>query len=175
MTSLGLLLLFAKIALLTFGGGYAMVPLFERELVVCHELLSSEDFANLVGLAQVTPGPLGFNAATYVGLAHGGLAGAVAASLGVVVPSLAIALVTAVFFRRAAKARWMMHLLRGIRPCVVGVIGAAVVFFAKTSVCLCWQGAAVFLAVLVVRGGFPKLHPAWSLALAAALGYVLFP
>ena len=135
MTLLKLMLVFAKVAVLTFGGGYAMVPLFENELVRNHAFLTADEFANLVGLAQVTPGPIGFNAATYVGMAQGGLAGALAASLGVVIPSIVISLLVAVFLRRAADAQWMKLLMKGVRPCVVGIIGAAVVFFARTALC----------------------------------------
>ena len=140
MTLLKLMLVFAKVAVLTFGGGYAMVPIFENELVRNHAFLTADEFSNLVGLAQVTPGPIGFNSATYVGMAQGGLAGALAASLGVVIPSIVISLLVAVFLRRAADAQWMKLLMKGVRPCVVGIIGAAVVFFARTA--LCWQGAA---------------------------------
>ena len=188
MSLLGLMLVFAKIAVLTFGGGYAMVPLFQNELVVRQALLSDEEFANLVGLAQVTPGPIGFNSATYVGLDQGGFGGALAASLGVMIPSLVIALVVAVFLRKAADARWMKLLMKGVRPCVVGIIAAAVFFFADTSVFtvpfadmirgqgfgVCWQGAAVFAVVLVFRWRLPKLNPIWSLVLSAMLGYLLF-
>lgn len=172
MTLLKLMLVFAKVAVLTFGGGYAMVPLFENELVKNHAFLTADEFANLVGLAQVTPGPIGFNSATYVGMAQGGLAGALAASLGVVIPSIVISLLVAVFLRRAADARWMKLLMKGVRPCVVGIIGAAVVFFARTA--LCWQGAVIFAAVVLLRWKLPKLNPLWSLALSALLGYVLF-
>ena len=172
MTLLKLMLVFAKVAVLTFGGGYAMVPLFENELVRNHALLTADEFANLVGLAQVTPGPIGFNSATYVGMAQGGLAGALAASLGVVIPSIVISLLVAVFLRRAADAQWMKLLMKGVRPCVVGIIGAAVVFFARTA--LCWQGAVIFAAVVLLRWKLPKLNPLWSLALSALLGYVLF-
>ena len=172
MTLLKLMLVFAKVAVLTFGGGYAMVPLFENELVRNHAFLTADEFANLVGLAQVTPGPIGFNSATYVGMAQGGLAGALAASLGVVIPSLVISLLVAVFLRRAADAQWMKLLMKGVRPCVVGIIGAAVVFFARTA--LCWQGAVIFAAVVLLRWKLPKLNPLWSLALSALLGYVLF-
>ena len=172
MTLLKLMLVFAKVAVLTFGGGYAMVPLFENELVRNHAFLTADEFANLVGLAQVTPGPIGFNSATYVGMAQGGLAGALAASLGVVIPSLVISLLVAVFLRRAANAQWMKLLMKGVRPCVVGIIGAAVVFFARTA--LCWQGAVIFAAVVLLRWKLPKLNPLWSLALSALLGYVLF-
>ena len=104
MSLLVLFLIFTKIAVLTFGGGYAMVPLFEHEIVTRHAFMSAADFANLIGLAQVTPGPIGFNAATYVGMAQGGLVGAVVASLGVMVPSIVISLVVALFLRKAADA-----------------------------------------------------------------------
>ena len=172
MTLLKLMLVFAKVAVLTFGGGYAMVPIFENELVKNHAFLTADEFANLVGLAQVTPGPIGFNSATYVGMEQGGLAGALAASLGVVIPSIVISLLVAVFLRRAADAKWMKLLMKGVRPCVVGIIGAAVVFFARTA--LCWQGAVIFAAVVLLRWKLPKLNPLWSLALSALLGYVLF-
>ena len=172
MTLLKLMLVFAKVAVLTFGGGYAMVPIFENEPVRNHAFLTADEFANLVGLAQVTPGPIGFNSATYVGMAQGGLAGALAASLGVVIPSIVISLLVAVFLRRAADAQWMKLLMKGVRPCVVGIIGAAVVFFARTA--LCWQGAVIFAAVVLLRWKLPKLNPLWSLALSALLGYVLF-
>ncbi|MGN0832192.1 MAG: chromate transporter [Kiritimatiellia bacterium] len=183
-----LFLIFAKTAVLTFGGGYAMVPLFEHEIVRRHAFLSADQFANLVGLAQVTPGPVGFNAATYVGMTQGGLAGAVAASLGVVAPSVAVALLAAVCLRHAARQPWVALLMKGVRPCVVGIIAAAVVFFADTSVFtaplaqalrgeafgLRWQGVAIFAGVLAFRRMLPKLSPAWSLLVAAVLGWALF-
>ena len=172
MNLISLFLIFAKIAVLTFGGGYAMVPLFEHEIVTRHAFMSAADFANLIGLAQVTPGPIGFNSATYVGMSQGGLSGAVVASLGVMVPSIVISLVVAVFLHKAADAKWMRLLMKGVRPCVVGIIGAAVVFFAKTAVC--WQGAVIFAVVIVIRWRWKKLNPIWSLAVSALLGWVLF-
>ena len=167
-----LFLIFAKIAVLTFGGGYAMVPLFEHEIVVRHAFMSAADFANLIGLAQVTPGPIGFNSATYVGMAQGGFVGSVVASLGVMVPSIVISLVVAIFLRKAADAKWMKLLMKGVRPCVVGIIGAAVIFFARTA--LCWQGAVIFALVVLIRWKWAKLNPIWSLALSAFLGWALF-
>ena len=153
-----------------------MVPLFQYEIVTRHGFLSAADFANLVAVAQVTPGPIGFNSATFVGMVHGGLPSAVAASLGVMVPSILIALVVAVFFSKTGQAKWMKMLMKGVRPCVVGIIASAVVFFADTSVLqngFCWQGAAVFVFVLAVRALWPKLNPVWPL-LASGLLSVLF-
>ena len=172
MSLLVLFLIFAKIAVLPFGGGYAMVPLFEHEIVTRHAFMAAADFANLIGLAQVTPGPIGFNSATYVGMAQGGLAGSVIASLGVMVPSIVISLVVAIFLRKAADAKWMKLLMQGVRPCVVGIIGAAIIFFAKTAVC--WQGAVIFALVVLIRWKWAKLNPIWSLAVSALLGWVLF-
>ena len=188
MSLVGLMLVFAKIAVLTFGGGYAMVPLFQNELVVRQALLSDEEFANLVGLAQVTPGPIGFNSATYVGMVSGGFPGSLAASFGVWVPSVVISLAVAIGLRRAEDADWLKLLLKGIRPCVVGIIAAAVIFFADTSVFtspfadllrgksfgVCWQGAVIFALVVFLRWKWKKLSPVWSLALSALLGWVLF-
>lgn len=182
-----LFLVFAKTAVLTFGGGYAMVPLFENEIVRRHAFLTAGQFANLVGLAQVTPGPIGFNSATYVGMTQGGFAGAAAASLGVMAPSVLVALLAAFCLRRTARQPWVALLLRGVRPCVVGIIAAAVVFFADTSVFttplaqalrgeafgLCWQGTAIFTFVLAFRWRLPKLSPVWSLLGAAVLGWAL--
>ena len=167
-----LFLIFAKIAVLTFGGGYAMVPLFEHEIVVRHAFMSAADFANLIGLAQVTPGPIGFNSATYVGMAQGGFVGSLVASLGVMVPSIVISLIVAIFLRKAADAKWMKLLMKGVRPCVVGIIGAAVIFFARTA--LCWQGAVIFALVVLIRWKWAKLNPIWSLAVSAFLGWALF-
>lgn len=167
-----LFLVFVKIAALTFGGGYAMVPFFESELVNRYQLLSSEEFANLVGLAQITPGPVGFNSATYVGMNEAHWMGAIAASVGVMVPSLIITVAIAVFLKKSDKAQWLKLLMKGIRPCVIGIIAAAVVFFAKTA--LCWQGGVVFAAVILFRLLLPKFNPILSIFLSAILGYVLF-
>lgn len=188
MSLFGLFLLFARISLFTFGGGYAMVAFFQSEIVAKQALMQATEFANLVALAQVTSGPIGFNAATYVGMTCGDVPGALAASFGVIIPSFVIALLVAVLLRRSAKAAWMKLLMRGIRPCVIGIIAAAVVFFADTSVFtsplanllrgkafgLCWQGALVFAVVVFVRLKWKKSNPVWALLVAAALGWALY-
>lgn len=188
MSLFGLFLLFARISLFTFGGGYAMVAFFQSEIVAKQALMQATEFANLVALAQVTPGPIGFNAATYVGMTCGDVPGALAASFGVIIPSFVIALLVAVLLRRSAKAAWMKLLMRGIRPCVIGIIAAAVVFFAENSVLtepiaqlvrggrfgVCWQGVVVFVAVILMRQLWKGLNPVWSLVVSALLGWVLF-
>ena len=183
---LDLYLLFAKTSLLTFGGGYAMIPLFQDEIVSKHAFMDGAAFANLVALAQVTPGPVGLNAATYAGMSQAGVPGAAAATLGVMTPSLVLTVAAAVFLRRMAKSAAVSELLAGIRPCVLGIIAAAVVFFADTSVFtaplagvwrggafgVCWQGLAIFLAVLVVQARWKPPVPL-LLAGGAFLGWLL--
>ena len=169
---LSLFWLFVRCSALTFGGGYSMVTVFETEIVRLHQYMSAADFANLVGLAQVTPGPIGFNSATYVGFSQGGLLGATIASLGVMVPSLTLTLLVAVFLERMKDAKWMKIAMKVIRPYVLIVVALAVWFFLRT--CLCWQGAVIFGAVLGFRIWRPKLNPLWALLAAAVLGWALF-
>ena len=164
--------IFVRCSALTFGGGYAMVSIFENEIVRLHQYMGEVDFANLVGLAQVTPGPIGFKSATYVGFSQGGVWGALVASIGVMVPSLTLTLAVAIFLRRMRDARWMKFAMKVIRPYVLVVVALAVWFFVRT--CLCWQGALIFALVLVSRWRLPALNPVYSLAASAALGYLLF-
>ena len=171
--------LFVKIGLFTFGGGYAMIPLFQTELVERHQFISSADFANIVAIAQMTPGPVGMNAATYIGYQQGvialgdvlgtypaGCIGAMAGTLGVMTPSLTLVLAAAVFLAAFQENKYVKAVLSGIRPAMLGLIGAAVIFFANTSIFtaplqsiftrfsefgISWQALLIFAAVLFVE------------------------
>lgn len=152
MTILKLYFLFAKIGLFTFGGGYAMIPLFQDELVVRHSFISPEDFANMVALAQITPGPVGLNAATYVGYIQMGFAGALAGTLGLMTPSLLLVTFAAAFFLYFRDSKPIRRLLSGVRPATIGLIAAAVIFFADSSIFRVplnslWTGSAEHFAV----------------------------
>ena len=188
MSLLALYLLFVKIGAFTFGGGYAMIPFFQDELVTRHGLMSTEEFADIVALAQMTPGPVGLNAATYIGQQQAGLAGALVSTLGVSTPSLALGLLVALFLRSFEKNAHWQGVLCGIRPATLGLIGAAVVFFAETSLFtapvaalwqagksfgLCWQGVAIFAATLAIQWRW-KPNLLWVLLGAALAGWLLF-
>ncbi len=188
MSLLALYLLFAKIGIFTFGGGYAMIPFFQDELVSRHALMTSAEFADIVALAQMTPGPVGLNAATYIGQQQAGFPGALAATLGLATPSLILGLLVAVFLRSYEKNRHWQGVLLGIRPATLGLIAASVIFFAETSLFtapvaalwrtgesfgLCWQGVVIFLgAYWVQRTWKPNL--VWVLLGAAVAGWLLF-
>ncbi|MGN0866352.1 MAG: chromate transporter [Oligosphaeraceae bacterium] len=188
MSLLALYLLFAKIGVFTFGGGYAMIPFFQDELVSRHALMTSAEFADIVALAQMTPGPVGLNAATYIGQQQAGLPGALAATLGVATPSLILGLLVAIFLRSYEKSRHWQGVLCGIRPATLGLIAASVIFFAETSLFtapvaalwragesfgLCWQGVAIFLGAYLVQWKW-KPNLLWVLLGAAVAGWLLF-
>lgn len=185
MNPLQLFLLFAKIAVLTFGGGYAMIPLFQYELVDRTQLISSGEFANLIALAQVTPGPIGLNAATYIGYQQYGFRGSLAATFGVVLPSLILIILLVYSLNKIKDNQYFKGVLGGIRAVTLGLIFSAVIFFAETSIFTApfeslWNGnfskfgfsisGIIIFAVTLVMQKFTKASVLQLMILAAALG-----
>ncbi len=132
-----LFLLFAKFGCVSFGGGYVLIPLIISELVEKRGLISMETFGNLVSIAQVTPGPVGMNAATYVGYLQSGFFGALAASFGLIAPSLVLGFLAFYFISRRRESVWVRGILEGVRP-----VSLAMIFFAA----FLFLGMSVFTA-----------------------------
>ena len=130
---LNLFWVFCRIGAVTFGGGYAMVSLLERDLTAAGWLTSAE-FADIVAVSQATPGPLALNVATYAGLQVAGFSGALAASLGLIAPALPLAAFVMFLAERGRKSSGAEAALRGIRSAAVGLVAGAVLFFFETSV-----------------------------------------
>jgi chromate transporter len=187
MSLLALYLLFLKIGFFTFGGGYAMIPLFQSELVTERALISPEQFADIIALAQMTPGPVGLNAATYIGQLQGGFIGAFACTLGVCTPSLTLGILLAYFLKRAAGNPWLAGAMNGIRPATIGMIAAAVISFADASI-FATPLATIFSAPADFRISIPgmlifaltiflnirwKLSMLTTIAIASILGLLL--
>ena len=124
---------FARIGAVTFGGGYAMVSLIERELSD-RGWLSAAEFADIVAVSQMTPGPLALNVATYVGRQIAGIPGALSASLGLAAPAFIITAVALLVVRKGRNFRWARAAVRGIQGAVLGLIGTSVLFFLEASV-----------------------------------------
>lgn len=186
--SLYLFYLFARISLFTFGGGYAMIPLFQNELVENSAMLTPGEFADLVALAQMTPGPIGMNCATYIGYQQFGLTGAIFATFGTIAPSLVLMALAVTFLTTFKESRFVKALLSGIRPVTIGLIAAGVVFFANISIFtapirtlwtgaaaqfgLCWQGCVIFALILFLQLKW-KLNLFLMLLIAVILGMIL--
>lgn len=186
MNPLQLFLLFAKIAVLTFGGGYAMIPLFQYELVERTALIESNEFANLIALAQVTPGPIGLNAATYIGYQQAGFWGSLCATIGVVMPSLILIIMLVYSLNKIRDNKYFTGVIGGIRAVTLGLIFSAVIFFANTSVFkaplsvlwsgeadkfgLSWSGLIIFILVFVLQR-YTKLTVLMLMMISAVLGF----
>ena len=115
---LDLFLTFAKIGLFTFGGGYAMISLIERSCVEKKQWITHDEMMNITVIAESTPGPIAINCATFVGYRQKGLAGAVAATLGVVLPSFLIIWLISLFLDRFLEIAWVASAFKGIRVAV---------------------------------------------------------
>lgn len=116
---------FLKIGAFTFGGGYAMIALLRREFVEEKKWLSSEEFFDLVAVAESTPGPIAINASTYIGYRAGGLAGSLLATLGVCLPSFVIIYLISLFFDAFLSLKYVTYAFRGIQACVPYLILSA--------------------------------------------------
>ena len=123
---------FMKIGAFSFGGGYAMIPLFQKELVGHGWTLISE-VADVVAISEMTPGPFAVNAATFAGTKMMGLPGALFATFGVVLPSVVITLIVARYFFGFQNKQSVQSVLWGIRPAVTGMIMAAAMTIASAS------------------------------------------
>lgn len=130
MNALSLFIVFFRIGLFSFGGGLAMLPLIYQS-VQQFGFMDPERFSDLLALSQVTPGPIAVNAATYVGLQYDGIVGAVAATIGVILPAFILMLIVCRFLDRFKENRIVQGAFEGIRPVTIGLIGAAVIFVSE--------------------------------------------
>ncbi|MBO5925952.1 MAG: chromate transporter [Clostridia bacterium] len=121
MIYLELFLSFLKIGAVSFGGGYAMIPLV-REEVLLHNWLTEEGFVNFIAVAESTPGPIAINMATFIGSSNAGFLGAICATLGVILPSFIIILLIASLLKNFLKLEGVQAVLKGIHPVITALI-----------------------------------------------------
>lgn len=143
MIYITLFLVFLKIGLFAFGGAYGAIPLI-RENVLAHGWMDEAMFSNMIAISESTPGPIMVNAATYIGSSQAGISGAAVATLGVVLPSFVIILVVTALFRSCLKNRRVQAVLRGVKPCLMGVIFATGAAMAVKAVFPAGIFAAIF-------------------------------
>lgn len=179
---LDLFLTFFKIGAFTFGGGYAMLPMIQSE-VVGRGWISNDGLINFIAVSESTPGPFAVNIATYVGRIVGGISGAFFATLGVVLPSFIIILIVARFFDAFKKNRIIEGCMTGLRAAVIGLIGASLFSIAKTvlfpngirSVAKeissgMFPATIAILAVMLFLSFKKHVHPILVICLSAAAG-----
>ena len=163
---------FFKIGAFTFGGGYAMIPLIEREVIDNRRWVKREDFLDLLTLAQSAPGPIALNTAVFVGYQLRGLWGAVSAILGIVIPSFVAILLVAILFSDIRHNAWVDAAFKGMRPAVVALIVAPVLKLAKG---LHWSMYLIIIASALAVWGL-GWSPVYVLIVAAigGIGWELY-
>ena len=166
-----LFLTFAKIGVMTFGGGMAMLPILEREVVQSKGWATEEELVDYFAIGQCTPGIIAVNTATFVGQKKKGALGGIVATLGVVFPSLVIITALASLITNFSHLAWVQNAFAGIQVCVCVLILNAVVKLLKKSV-VDKRTAAIF--VLVTAGSILlNVSPVWFVLLSALSGIVL--
>lgn len=182
MKYLELFLGFLRVGCFTFGGGYAAIPLI-RDVALSYGWLTDDALTYMIAVSESTPGPIMVNLATYVGSSQGGIPGAVLATLAVVLPSFCIILLILVLLKNVIRHPYVQAVLRGMQPCVVGIILATGVHMTGKG---CFQGTAadwggICIAVILTaaligakRIWKRKLTPIQIILLSALLGILIF-
>jgi len=180
-----LFFVFFLIGLFTIGGGYAMIPLIEDQ-VVSRGWLTYEKMLNFFAIAESTPGPFAVNTATLVRFEQGGWLGAFVATLGVILPSFIIILIIAKFIQNFMKYEKFQWALQGVKPIVVGMIAAVVVNLVFKNIFgglfafsyFDYIALSIMVIIVVLRWRFKKLNPIYLIIISGLLGmlaYTFFP
>ncbi|MFQ5867752.1 MAG: chromate transporter [bacterium] len=173
MLYIKLFLTFLKIGLFMFGGGYAAIPLVQKEIIEMRNWLTPKEFIDVIAVAEMTPGPIAVNSATFIGYKLAGFWGGLCATIGVVLPAFLAILLVATFFYTYRTQPPVKAVFRGIRPAVIGLIAAALFSLAKGGMIVDWKAGVtatlVFFAVLYLR-----IHPIWLILLCGMLGYLIY-
>ncbi|MCT4620469.1 MAG: chromate transporter [Marinisporobacter sp.] len=164
--------IFVKIGTFTLGGGYAMIPLIQEEMVEKNKWIEEDEFIDIIALAQTIPGALAINTSTYIGYRLFGIKGALFGCIGTMLPSVVIIMMVAAFFGRLQENIWVQSVFKGIRPAVVALIVAAVLKLGKTLpksiLNIGWVVGSV-LCITVFH-----IHPILVIVSSGLLGYMLF-
>ena len=163
-------LTFFKIGAFTFGGGYAMIPLIQKEAVENHHWVEDRDILDIVAIAESTPGPIAINAATFVGYRVKGFAGALAATLGVVLPSFAIILAISYVLRQFQDLKVVQYAFNGIRAGVLVLMLKALFKMFKTN--RKSTVAYIIMGLSFVLTAFVGVNTFLVIALCAAIGLI---
>ena len=168
---LDLFITFAKMGAITFGGGYAMLPILQREVVEGKHWATDEELADYYAIGQCTPGVIAVNVATFIGRKYAGIPGGIIATLGVVFPSLIIISLLAGVIQAFSALEWVKHAFAGIRVCVcVLIFNAVIKLFTKAVIdkkTLC-----IYLLVLAGAAGL-NVSPVVFVIMAGIAGVLL--
>ena len=163
-----LFLSFFQIGLLSFGGGYAAMPLIQGQVVQGHGWLSMSEFTDLITISQMTPGPIAVNSATFVGIKIAGIPGALAATFGCILPSCILVTLLAKLYLKYREMAMLQGILHSLRPAVVAMIGSAGISILVTAF---WssEGDTVIFIISLILLQKGKKNPIFVMVLAGVM------
>lgn len=176
---------FLKVGLFSFGGAYGAIPVI-REVVMANNWVSEETFAYLLAISESTPGPIMVNTATYIGNVVGGIWGAALATLTVCLPAFIIILLLSMILKNFLKNQYVVAVLDGIKPCIIGIILATGLHMIVEnciseglSIASNWQTFVIMGIILLASFGYKKwkkkaISPILMILVAAASGIILY-
>lgn len=169
---LELFISFFKIGAFSFGGGYAMLPLIEEEVIRVHGWITTSEYIDVLAIAEMTPGPIAVNSATFLGYKVAGVMGSAVSTFGVILPSFLVMSLIFHFIFKFKNSPYVDWIFMGIRPVVLGLIAAAAISVGRsTFVDLTSVLIGVFLFYIVA---FREFNPILAIILAGVLGIVFY-
>ncbi|MBO4935275.1 MAG: chromate transporter [Alistipes sp.] len=177
MIYLQLFLSYLKIGFFGFGGGYAMLSLIQNEIVEQRGWITATQFADIVAVSQITPGPIAINSATYIGYTVAGVGGSVVATFAVCLPSLTLMLFLTRFFLRHRENRYIQTVVKAVTPIVVGMIASAalLMMFPRTGANENFTDVwSWILFAACMYGSYRKVNPILMIILSAVAGVVIY-
>lgn len=173
MICLELFVTFMYIGLFSIGGGYAAMPFIQQQIVESKGWLTLSEFADIITISEMTPGPIAINAATFVGTKLASFPGAVAATLGFILPAVIIVMILAVVYKKFHNATIFSSVFSGIRPAIIGLIAAA--GFSIISVTVSNGLPAILLAVTAfILLQTKRISPILIMVISGVIGAVVY-
>lgn len=171
-TLIELFFAFFKIGLFSFGGGYAMIPFMQKEIIDTHKWLTLSDFLDIIGISQMTPGPVSINSATFVGFKVAGILGSIVATLGMMAVSFILVGIVSKTMVKFKESVVLKSALQGMRPVLIALIISAFLGLAKEAY-IDIKSVIVTLIIGVILFS-KKVHPIATIAIAAVLGVIFW-
>ncbi|MGH4052403.1 MAG: chromate transporter [Clostridium sp.] len=163
---------FLKIGAFSFGGGYAMLPIIQREIVDNNKWITAKEFIDIIGISQMTPGPIAINSATFVGFKVSGILGSVAATFGVVSFSFLLVSIANHYILKFKESYIMKAALAGMRPAMIGLIISVFLSLGRES----YKDVKSVVIGIIILGLLlsNKLHPILVIVISALLGIIFY-
>lgn len=172
MILLKLFLSFFKIGAFSFGGGYAMIPFMQKEIITNNSWLTVNDFMDIIGISQMTPGPVSINSATFVGFKVGGVFGSIVATIGIVITSFILVTICSKTLEKFKDSTLVKSALLGMRPILIALILQAFFDLAKES----YVDIKSIIVTLIIGALLlsRKINPILCVIISALLGIILW-